>query len=209
MEKLFPISKTPHGVYNNPKAKIEKMLYIHHNQLELSSNKIMIKLSADGANIGKKGKLLNFTFSLLQQYRNSEFIDGNFTLGIFDIIKENYQTIKSCLQELLAELSSIKSISIGQALFDVEFFFAADEKMLALLMGVNAANSKQPCIACKCPSNKFNDSTKYWSITDPIHGARSYQDAIRTVGKEGQINAPLVSFVPFCNFVFDLLHANL
>ena len=209
MEKIFPITKTPHGVYNSPKQKIEKMVNIHLNQLKMTSNNIQIKLSADGANIGKKGNLLNITFSLLQHYRNSEFIDGNFTLGIFDIIKEDYQSVKCCFQELFSELSSIKNILIGQVLFKVDFFFAADEKMLALLMGVNAANSKQPCIYCKCTVRHFYDTTKLWSITDPHFGARSFHDATKSVGKDGQINSPLVNFVPFSQFVFDLLHANL
>ena len=53
MEKVFPINKTPHGVYNSQK-KLEKIVNIHFNQLKLTLNNIQIKIRTDGANIGKK-----------------------------------------------------------------------------------------------------------------------------------------------------------
>ena len=132
---LFPITKTEYGVYNSPSEKITKMFDIHRHQIhyEFNGTKIIqIKLSADGAQIGKKCKILNFTFSFLHQINMSKFVDGNFTLGIFDYDLENYETVNTRFRELLDELASLKSITIVKGNvtenFDIEFFFAADKK---------------------------------------------------------------------------------
>ena len=210
LNEMFPVTKTEHGVYNNPKNKIQKMIEFHRHQLQLESNKIQIKLSADGAQIGKKAKLLNFTFSFLQQYsNNSHFVDANFTLGIFDNDKEDHDSVESCFKDLFTELANTTCISLGEVEFSLEYFFAADAKMLALLLGVNAANSNHPCLYCKCPSSEFHNTSKVWSITNVDQGARTYDDACKNVGSFGQKHKPLINFIPFSHFVFDLLHANL
>ena len=188
MALMFPVNKTEFGVYNNLQNKIEKMIDLHWKQLQLDSNTLKIKLSADGAQIGRKAKLLNLTFSFLQQYlNNSSFIDGNFTLGIFDNIKEDYESVKVCFSQPFEELSKIKTVSFSEKTFQIEYFFAGDEKMLALLLGFNAANAKYPCIYCKCPSDKFFDTSKHWSVIDETKGARTNLSACKTIGKEGQI----------------------
>ena len=110
---------------------------------------------------------------------------------------------------MLEDLSKIKSIEIGKKNFKIEYFFAADEKMLALLLGVNAANSITPCISCKCKAKDFHDTSKFWSISEANHGARSFENACNSIGLDGQKHEPLVNFIPFSHFVFDLLHANL
>ena len=82
-------------------------------------------------------------------------------------------------------------------------------KMLALTMGINAANSGCPCPHCTCPVEKFHDTTKVWSLTDLTFGARLHENALPSIGINGQINEPIISFIPFSNFVPDLLHMNL
>ena len=207
---MFPTIKTENGIYNKPQSKIEAMAKLHLQHLNLNSGKkIQIKLSADGAQVGRRAKFLNFTFSFLQQYCNSSFVDGNYTLGIFDNVKEDYDSLKSSFKELFIELSQIKNISINNTSYDVEFFFAGDEKMLSLLLGVNAANAKTLCISCKCQAKDFYDTSKFWSISDINLGARTFEDACSNIGLNGQKHLPLIDFIPFCRFVFDLLHANL
>ena len=82
-------------------------------------------------------------------------------------------------------------------------------KMLAIVMGINAANSVQPCTHCKCPASEFHDTSKVWSITDSNLGARTVENALESVGKDGQLHEPIITFIPFYNFVPDLLHLNL
>ena len=207
---MFPPKRNAAGVYNDVQNKITRMADIHHAQLRIhKAKKLQIKLSSDGAQVGKKAKFLNFTFSFLQQFNANGFVDANFQLGIFDILKEDYSSVKSCFRELLDELRSLKTIVVREREYELEYFFSADEKMLAALMGINAANSTYPCPFCTCSSKQFHDTSKYWSITDAKHGARIMADASQNVGKCGQINEPIIDFIPNYRFVPDLLHMNL
>ena len=196
------------------------MFNIHRHQIsyEFNGKKIIkIKLSADGAQIGKKAKLLNFTFSFLNQMNNTKFVDENFTLGIFDYEIEDYETVNTRFRALLDELASVKNISIviGNVTetIDTVFYFAADQKILANLLGINGAQSNYPCIYCTCSKTELYHSGKEWSITDISKNARAtFNEAVRRQHEKeqkGQKNIPLIDFIPFHNFVFDLLHANL
>ena len=209
IDNMFPIKRNEFGVYNDVKSKLHGMANRHKQQLHLLSNKLLIKLGSDGAFSGSKFKFLNFTFSFLNHFNSNGFVDANFTLGIFDIVNEDYFSVKNRFFNLLNELSRVNSVSISDKEYQVEYFFAADLKMLALVLGVNAANSVCPCPFCKCPVNEFYDTSKVWSITDPKLGARTMDNIEQSIGTDGQKEVPIVNFIPFFNFVPDLLHMNL
>ena len=206
---MFPVQRNEVGVYNGARNKIEHMANIHKQQIKMVNNKLNIKLSADGANVGRKLKFLNLTFSFLEQENSSGFVDANYTIGIYEIVKEDYVSVRRCFTEVMGDMSRLKSIFFYQMECELSFFFAGDYKMLACVMGVNAANSIQPCVHCICPVNEFHNTKKIWSITDPNLGARTAYSAFESIGQNGQIEAPMVDFIPFCNFVPDLLHMNL
>ena len=63
------------------------------------------------------------TFAFLQYNRNRKFFDKQFTLGIFDLIKEDYKSVKERFKELFEGLSTIEELEIQGKSFKVEFFF--------------------------------------------------------------------------------------
>ena len=48
-----------------------------------------------------------------------------------------------------------------------------------------------------------------WSNIDIEQEARSYDDALTNIGKDGQKEKPIIDFIPFSRFLPDMLHANL
>jgi hypothetical protein len=139
MKQEFPVKMAQHGVYNSPEVKISKMFQLHRHQIktitdEQGSKTIRIKVSADGAQIANNSKLLNVTFSFLDQFSGIFFVDANFTLGIFDRHKENYETIRACTLELFEELSSLRTITIGEEVFLIEFFLVLMRKCLQFFL---------------------------------------------------------------------------
>ena len=80
--------------------------------------------------------------------------------------------------------------------------------MLAIIYGINAANSDQPCIWCTFSKKKFNnvdvrkveeEIKKEWSIIDKSKGARSMikaNDAINSK-HDGYIHKPIFTSIPF------------
>lgn len=57
----------------------------HQNQQQHEQQSpILIKYSGDSTNISKKNtKILNFTFTLMNEVKTARSVDGNFVLGIY------------------------------------------------------------------------------------------------------------------------------
>jgi hypothetical protein len=129
-------------------------------------------------------------------------------------IKENYEQIEVALSEILHALdifSNLEEIEIDGKTYRLEFFVGADLKFLAILYGINCANSLRPCIWCNCKKTDFCKFNKKFSLTDTSKGARTLSDAKRygkrkNGQKYGHKYEPLINFVNFHKVVVDLLH---
>jgi hypothetical protein len=132
------------GVYTNPDEKIKEILstlYQTYPEKFDTNKKIRIKLSGDV----KQMHLLNFSFAL-PDFKYGQAAKGNFSLGVFEIIKERYEELLSCFSELIPILKDIKEFQIDDKIFIIEFYLAGDLKLLATSMGINQANSTYACV---------------------------------------------------------------
>lgn len=87
--------------------------------------------------------------------------------------------------------------------------------MLAHSLGILSANSKYPCIWCKCCKDEFYRLDTEWSITDPKLGCRtheehasilSHQDSKKIV-KFGFAKEPIFrDIIPISRYMIDMLH---
>jgi hypothetical protein len=180
-----------------------------------SDELIHIKFAADGTNIGRNKKLLNLTFTMLNEGPKSLTASGNYTLGIFELEDENYDNLIVCFKELVEELANLKEIKIGSHTLSLILYYAGDWKMLAHSLGIQSANSKYPCVWCKCCKDDFTDKSLEWSISDPLKGARSHEELIKIVQlpnnsktiKYGYDKLPLFKdIIPINRYMIDMLH---
>ena len=221
----FNILTNEKGVFVSAESKIshrveaffERKYKTRHPQIvnDFTDEIIHIRLAADGTNIGRCLKLLNFTFTILNEGPRSLTASGNYTLGIFELENENYDNLVICFKELVDELRNLKEIKIGPNTLGLVFYYSGDWKMLAHSLGIQSANSKYPCVWCKCCKDDFSDRSLEWSITDPTKGARSLEELIKTVQlpnnsktvKYGYDKLPLFKdVVPINRYMIDMLH---
>jgi len=198
------------GVYTDPNEKIKEILNSLFKTFPEKfdiNKKIRIKLSGDGTNV-KQMHLLNFTFAL-PDFKYGQAAKGNFSLGVFEIVKESYEELLTCFAEIIPILRTIKTFQIDDKIFNIEFYLAGDMKFLATAMGINQANSNFACVWCTAHIQDFGLE---WSISDPMFGARSHKESeVKRVHKNslnrlGYIAVPLFDFIPFQNVIIDLLH---
>jgi hypothetical protein len=87
--------------------------------------------------------------------------------------------------------------------------------MLAHLLGIQSANSKYPCVWCKCNKEEFFKVDKEWSITDPNLGCRTHEEhaAIlnhtdrKKIVSYGYEKQPIFKdIIPICRYMIDMLH---
>lgn len=88
-------------------------------------------------------------------------------------------------------------------------------KILAIIYGINAASSNIPCVWCKFDKSKLKnvdidkvqrEIEREWFILSEEKGARTIDNAVRSINKFGQINTPIITSIPFHRIVVDMLH---
>ena len=168
---------------------------------------IKVKISGDGTNIGKRLKLENVTYTILNEKDAAMNEKGNYVLAIIKTT-ENYDNLKESLADLNDEMSNLKDITVNNHKYSIEYFLGGDWKFLACVCGLGAANQNFACIWCKCPRHERFDISKKWSLTDRSLGARDSQE-IGKYAKSKQYNcktSPLFNFIPIDHVIIDTLH---
>ena len=163
---------------NFESLKLSKQ-FLNHTSLPETKFKdpiIHVKLAADGTNIGRNLKLLNFTFTVINEGAKSKTANGNYTLGIFEIDSESYGSVAECFRELIEELARLTTITVQGRQLRIVYYYAGDWKMLAQSLGIQGANSRYPCVWCKCSKENFYNTELEWSITNPKLGARTHEE---------------------------------
>jgi len=128
----------------------------------------------------------------------------NCLIGIFQIKSENYDTLQIALKDIIRKLENITSVTIDGKAFHINWMQGGDLKWLAIMNGINAANSNQPCVWC--PWNKADklDLDAKWTISDRSHEKSAQM--ITSTHKDGYIRVPFMKFINFQKCVVDPLH---
>ncbi len=127
-------------------------------------------------------------------------------------------------------MGQIKTITINDEEYKINFMAGGDLKWISLVFGINAANSKFPCPFCKWKNEEINLSgcgkrkkktEKIIEIVketiDDIFDQNKYiirnhdeslllKDRQDSEQRLGYSNSPLLSFITFENIVVDILH---
>lgn len=185
----------------------EQIKRLQKNGVLDEATTIKVKISGDATNIGKRLKLENVTYTILNEKDAAMNEKGNYVLAIIKTT-ENYDNLKESLADLNNEMSNLKEITVNNHKYSIEYFLGGDWKFLACVCGLGAANQNFACIWCKCPRHERFDISKKWSLTDKSHGARDSQE-IGKHAKSKQYNCktnPLFNFIPIDHVIIDTLH---
>jgi hypothetical protein len=217
-DAMLYIFENSKGVFIDIKEKLKHLIpKIKKNFANEFEHVIHIKFSADGAQIIKNKLILNFTFTVLNEKEIAKTASGNYTVGMFDINQENYDIMCFVLEDIQKQVDELNIIEIESKTYSLEKYFGGDLKMLAIIYGINAANSDQPCIWCTFSKKKFNnvdvrkvkeEIKKEWSIIDKSKGARSVNIANDVINSkhDGYIHKPIFTSIPFHRAMIDMLH---
>ena len=95
---------------------------------------VRIKVSGDGTTIGKRLHVVNFTYTILDERDLAHSYKGNHSLAIF-CAPENYDSLKSALEDIVNEVASLEFITVGEKQYKVEYYMGGDWKFLATVTG--------------------------------------------------------------------------
>jgi hypothetical protein len=80
-ENIFGTIHNTNGSFNDVTKMIEHK--IRNSPLIINDSFIKIKFSADGKFVSRKVKLINITFTIINEGDKAKTASGNYTLGIF------------------------------------------------------------------------------------------------------------------------------
>ena len=121
------------------------------------------------------------------------------------INSENYDNIKESLKEIKEIIKNFNSITIDGKEFKIKNYGGGDLKWLAIVMGINAANSKYSCPLCKWNSKIPVDINAEWTLD------RSHKEAEECLKKNqderfGYKHKAIFDFIQLNCFGIDPLH---
>ena len=141
LNSLWNISTTPDGsgVQQSLETRLrDRLTHLIKSTPEdadfKKTNKVRVKLSGDGTNMGKHLHVVNFTFTILDEGRKAYSAEGNYSLAIFRE-QENYEGIKNALADIRQEVQTLSSIQVNGQDFNVVYYLGGDWKFLALVTG--------------------------------------------------------------------------
>ena len=173
--------------------------------------KVRVKLSGDGTNVARSMHIINFTFTVLEEMNHRNSPAGNHTLAILKT-SEKYECLAAGLADICREIESCSIIEFNGKLVEIEYYLTGDWKFLALVTGIDAANSRYSCLWCKCPKEDRHRMDMEWSLIDTDKGARTVEETLtasslpKSKRKYNVSAQPLFPKIPLKRVVIDPLH---
>ncbi|XP_046573163.1 uncharacterized protein LOC124281178 [Haliotis rubra] len=177
-------------------------------QAILSKQSVNVKLTGDGTELGRRKKVINFGFTILDEDLCTS-VRGNYLLAMFTG-NETYDNIRKALEDIVTEAKALNTLNIGGTLVHVTYFLGGDLKFLNMVCGLASCSCTYSCVWCKCPNFDRHDMSREWSLVDVQKGARTVEEISTMSNKKNKnfncLHPPLFSFIALTRVVPDLLH---
>lgn len=104
--------------------------------------------------------------------------DSNFLLGCFKIKKEDHAELEKSLCELNSIFENLNEISLDNETYQIEYFIGGDLKFIALVLGINGAQSLHPCPWCESHKSTFAKNIHKHNPNRVIQGSKLTRNKI-------------------------------
>ena len=148
MNSEYDIKEAPNGiivVQQSLKACLKKcIIHLIAKRAEIGKDTpttLRVKLTGDGTQIARGVTVVNFACTIVED-ELAVCVKGNHCIAIMD----TYDKLSKGLQNIIDEAKEIKSITIGEVTYNIEFFLGGDWKFLAAACGLEAATAEHACM---------------------------------------------------------------
>jgi hypothetical protein len=166
------VTELSSGFFIDPERyiKLQIKYYLAKRTLNVNrENIIWVKLTCDGTQISRNVTITNFAFSIINEKIKAATASGCYRIGAFQQ-RESYDEIKEWLPVLWHKIKALKrikydpineiitdisdaiepfSLADPQNTYEIRYFFSADWKIMAIILGLKGATSDYPCLYCE------------------------------------------------------------
>ena len=135
------------GVQVSLKEKLQRRIkYLAENYPKYQTSQcVKIKLTGDGTNISRSVHLVVIAFTIIDSgtdhiVTSPNSPTGNCSLALINTT-EGYDNLSEALEDIIDEVKHLHCVIVDGVSYDLQYFFCADMKFLAICMGIEAANS--------------------------------------------------------------------
>ena len=135
---------------------------------------------------------------------------GQYTLGIFELLEENYDILSVCFAGLVHDMRSMdRKININEDELQIEWSLGGDMAFIHLERGLVACHSNHPCHLCRYSKLEFhkNDLKVIASKRRTLEECRDF--LAKKGSRDGYDRMPIFDFIEFDHVHADSLHENL
>ena len=221
------------GYYFNAEEKILFHLNKNYNRFDCKKEVLRIFLAGDKTNVCRLQSFFIFWFSFIDEFDRAKSASETYTLGIFDIKKDDYDGLKKALKEIVEMFRELKTIEIDSRILDTEtetpkilklpteYHLGGDHAFINAERGLLSCSSNHPCFSCITHKSDFYkddlllDKTTKRSLEmaknyiDPNSQNKKIQKAqscCKKPCKKGFLSTPIFDFIDFTNVHHDPLH---
>ena len=143
MHASWTLSPTP-GEAESAQVKFEDSLRKQLERIKLKDEIIKVKFSGDGTQIGKRLKIVNFTYTILNEKEAAMGEKGNYILAIIKTT-ESYENLKESLFDLSSEMTSLTKITVNDKTYTIEYFLGGGLESFGLCLWIGGPKPR-PCL---------------------------------------------------------------
>jgi hypothetical protein len=119
---------------------------------------------------------------------------------------EKYEPLLEILDGLLNELKEIKTITIDEKPFNIEFLGGGDMKYIRTVLGLDSSCSHYCCFYCTCDFTKPIDYENGYKINRSFEESKDFYPKLTKDGKKGYVKEQILNFIEYKNIIFCHLH---
>ena len=119
--KLKPTPGEAEGVQTSLKDRLREKIQRLKIKGDLGKQEtVRVKMSGDGTNIGKRLKVVNFTYTIFNEKENAMSEKWNYVLAIMKT-KEAYDNLKESLSDIKTEMAQLNETEADNVKFQIEY----------------------------------------------------------------------------------------
>ena len=214
-KQLPQIFKNAYVVYFNAEDKIKWILSKKIKKMELKNNSIKICIRGDKTDCGRNQSFFNSCFSLPDEGKIAKTANGQYTLGVFEVQSDNYETMNVALKDIVDKTRSLNNkITIENKDYNIEWYLSGDMVWHKTERGLNSCASNHPCFKCRFNKKDFSENNYDKNKSDKENKMRTLDESKEFLNKkekekEGYLHPPIFDFIPFKNVVHDTMHESI
>ena len=168
-------------------------------------NKIYVKLSGDGTQVGKKNHFVNIACTVLNDEQTATSERGHDPVAIINS-SEKYEVLKPHLVNIVKTVESFTTYTHDGIEYEIVYYLAGDYKFLLEILGLCAANSNYSCIYCTKHKSKYYDHSIKGQLRTIQEIIDNSKKADSSKSKFGCKREPIFKTIPLDRVLIDTLH---